>query len=232
MQSQSECREQDEREYEGVDESFRNVPDREIADMDRQMTLLGLRGRTSTMKKLLEEETAMSLRRGSRQDTAANQVNDVGEDKRQLHTLQDADVFDQQYNLVFKPQLESSLEKEISETYRGSPRLSSGNCHGIDSAVKQELNAFGGIDPKTAFFQDYRLALEEMKKENINTPSKRNDKDLSEQQSQERVSVTTEGLKGQNMEDKNSNYIKQTNYGHSEKFDERELALEEERLRQ
>ena len=154
VQSQSECREQDEREYEGVDESFRKVPEREIADMDRQMTLFGLRGRTSTMKKLFEEETAMPLRWGSRQDTFAHQVNDLGEDNRQLHTLQDADVFDQQYNLVFKPQLVSYLEKEISETYRSSPRLSSGNCHGIDSAVKQELNAFGGIDPKTAFSKD------------------------------------------------------------------------------
>ena len=42
-QSQREFREQDEREYEGVDESFGKVTDREIADMDRQMTLLDLR---------------------------------------------------------------------------------------------------------------------------------------------------------------------------------------------
>ena len=40
----------------------------------------------------------------------------------------------------------------------------------------------------------------------------------------ERVSVATERLtgKGQTKEDRNSNYIKQTSYGHSEKFDERE----------
>ena len=50
----------------------------------------------------------------------------------------------------------------------------------------------------------------------------------------ERVSVATERLtgKGQTKEDRNSNYIKQTSYGHSEKFDERELVIEEERLRQ
>ena len=98
--------------------------------------------------------------------------------------------------------------------------------------MKQDFNHFGGIDPKMAFFQGYRLALEKMKKDGMITPSERNVKGLYEQLSQERVSVTTEGLKGQNMEDKNSNYIKQTNYGHSEKFDEIELAFEEERLRQ
>ena len=82
------------------------------------------------------------------------------------------------------------------------------------------------IDPKIAFFQGYRLALEEMKNESINTPSKRNDNELPEQQIQERVSVATENFKGQTKEDGNSNYIKQTSYGHSEKFDERELVLE------
>ena len=230
--SHSEYRELDDRENRGVDRSIGKVLDRDIIDMNKGMTHLGLTGRTSTMRKLFEVETDMTSKRDHRQDYSANQVNDFGEDNRQLHTLQDADVFDQQYNLLFKPQLVSSLEKEISETYRSSPRLPSGNCHGIDSAVKQELNAFGGIDPKTAFFQGYRLALEEMKKEGITTLSKRNDKDLSEQQSQERVSVATERFIGQNKEDRNSDYLKQINYRYSEKFDERELKLEEERLRQ
>ena len=212
VQSQIECREQDEREYEGVNESFRKVPDREIADMDRQMKLLGLRGRTSTMIKLFEEETATSLRRGSRQDTSANQVNDFGEDNRQLHTLQDANVFEKEFELEVKPRLASSLHKEMPESERNRPRLSSEYCQRMDSTVKQELNAFGGIDPKTAFFQGYKLALEEMKKEGITTLSKRNDKDLSEQQSQERVSVATERFIGQNKEDINSDYLKQINY--------------------
>ena len=38
------------------------------------------------MKKLFEEETAMSLRRGHRQDASANQVSDFGEDEIRLHT--------------------------------------------------------------------------------------------------------------------------------------------------
>ena len=230
VQSQSECREQDKREFEGVDESFGKVPDREIVDMDRQMTVLGLRGRTSTVKKLFEDETAISQKRGSRQDASENQVNDFGEDNIQFHTLQDAEVFDQQCNLMFKPKLMSSLGKGTPEADTSSPRLSSGNCQGGESTMKQEFNVFGGIDPKMAFFQGYRLALEEMKKEGIITPTKRNDKSLYEQQGQERVSVATEGFKGQNKKDRNSNHIKQTNYAHSEKFDERELVFEKERL--
>ena len=103
-----------------------------------------------------------------------------------------------EFALEFKPQLPSSLGKEVHESERNGTRLSSGNCQQIDSTVKQDLNDFG-IDPKIAFYQGYRLALEEMKKECINTPSKRNDK---------------------------------VNYRYSEKFDERELELEEKRLRQ
>ena len=57
-----------------------------------------------------------------------------------------------------------------------------------------------------------------MKKEGITTLSKRNDKDLSEQQSQERVSGATEIFIWQNKEDRNSDYLKQINYRYSEKL--------------
>ena len=228
--SQSEHRKQDDREYEGVDKSFGKYLDRDIIDMNKGMTQLGLTERTSTMWKLFEEETDMSIRRGYRQEDSANQVNNFGEDEIRLQTLQDADVYEKEFDLELKPQLASSLRKEIPESERNRPRLSSGNCQRMDST--QDYNHFGGIDPKMAFFQGYRLALEEMKKEGMISPSKRNDKGLYEQQSQERVSGVTKRFIGQNKEDRNSDYLKQINYRYSEKLDEKELELEEERLRQ
>ena len=132
------------------------VCDREIEDMDRRLTFVGLGGSTSTAKEHFKDEKPLSPKRvRDRQKAFVYQGNDLVEEGRmnKLYVSRNADVCDQERELGLTQNPVSALAKGKTRTDKECQKLTSRYRQENGSLEKPGSNVNIERDSQIAFYQ-------------------------------------------------------------------------------